>query len=1794
MVRFVSIRMMLTAACAFVASWTVLAEAYGQDCLEPCECHPLSDGLVISVEADGECAPLSVDLVSNLASDLWVDHAFEWEINGGEFEWTNGADEGSPDPTIVLQESGIYQFALIATDTAGVGCSATSNTVTFVVAGAPQVMISDAPDLCAWEEGVVEVLVNPGNTALTSFAWGAGGAWDTLAFPAPLVQVFETAGANEVIAAASNACGADLDTAYVQVFPTPALEVHSEYNWYCMGSYADFIASGDGEFVWNANSEVLSGGQPGDSTVRLAVGSQVVGSVFTTIDHGSVQCTSSAGFTAYGFFVPSVTIGADEVACVGDEVELDANIFSFGWDTSVEWILNGAAVDTVHAPTASQSTTSSFGWEGETTPGVYEFQAAVTFDPYPAWLPDYGCADTTSHVVAVTALPEVSSVPIWEVCNQSFSEPLPEANPIGGEWQGPNGPVQLAVDPLDYGLGQHEFTYAFTDANGCQSTDTTLLVVEEPIQAMAGLDSTFCESNAIVTVPSSQSGGWWSGPGVLFPESGVVDLAQLVVGQNSLMYMLGEGSCATSDEVIWEVMESPMAFLSSEGSLFCDGDTVWLDVLAGGGTLAEGSAYNFNWTEQVVFTSTGVPYYVADVNEPLETIGLIVTDDEGCADEAVTFVNAMPLPEVVIPALGVECDSDFSVELPQPSASMGTWSGQGIAHPDGVFNPAVAGIGITELTFTATSILGCENSDMALIEVIAAPTVDAGNGISVCAGAPAVALEGFSPLDGWWEGPLTASNDSVIFDPGTAVAGNYEAIYHIGEGSCHVSDALEIEVLSLPVLQPVLEETICEGDTALVHVDVVNADDFSGYSVMWSGANLITELDAWSVASGPWAAGDAPEASVTVTTESGCSASAVASWSVNALPEITLPEGWSVCANVDMALLPDASPSGGAWTGAGVEGESFMPAEALGNSELEYSIEDANGCTNSAILAAEIVLPIEIDLGPKLHECEGIGAVWLPTPEALSGNWAGPGLLDAASGEVDLNELLPGAYVYAFTHAGEVCTSTADAEMEVHPKPTVQVASEPVACVDSLMTMSATTDAGTEPFAFAWNIGGQTWETEVPSYTTAWSQSGVEDVALETTDAWGCATTISWTTEIQSPVSVAMTAAMAICNQAIPVDLMQSVQPAVEGASQFYGLNLASAAVSTAGLVNPEMLPTGEHEIVYLFQPNEGCVFQDTLTLEVGVAADITAGSDLSVCFDYGVVELPAENGTLPVWWAAETEQTIAAIVDANSGTVDVSLLPVGVHTFSISTGEGTCAASDTLDLEVLELPQVDLPALDAACANGAPVMLPDPWPNGGAWQGTGVTDMAFNPELSGVGEFVLTYEFVDVSTACANDMTVGITVHDAVDLSLTPSALEGCSPFDVSVMVEDWDGSEITWSVGDSVFTEASALASLILQAPGMYEITAEAVDANGCERQASHTLEVIPAPEVDWALEINEWCGVPAVIPVGLDAGAAEVQWHVNGSLVAIGQTAELEFEEAGWYALEAVVTNEFGCVKSLADSLEALPLPSATLNADPMLGCSPLEVTLDFEHDAEEAHLMLSSAAAEWLLSTSDSVLVLDEAGGYQLALHVVDARGCENTIELADSIQVLQSPIVDFEPSPYAGTWDNPDPLNSSWSFENLSDDGQALWDFGDGGMSTNWNGSHTYEAPGTYEVHVMVVNEFGCSGEAAMEVEVEENLQVFVPNAFTPPTNGYSDGVNDGWRPEISAPELVDRYWLRVFNRYGQLVWESHDPEEYWIGQAGQQSDHFGMNDAYTWVLRVDSRAQRPAQREWRGHVTLIR
>ncbi|MDA0939365.1 MAG: CotH kinase family protein [Bacteroidetes bacterium] len=97
------------------------------------------------------------------------------------------------------------------------------------------------------------------------------------------------------------------------------------------------------------------------------------------------------------------------------------------------------------------------------------------------------------------------------------------------------------------------------------------------------------------------------------------------------------------------------------------------------------------------------------------------------------------------------------------------------------------------------------------------------------------------------------------------------------------------------------------------------------------------------------------------------------------------------------------------------------------------------------------------------------------------------------------------------------------------------------------------------------------------------------------------------------------------------------------------------------------------------------------------------------------------------------------------------------------------------------------------------------------------------------------------------------------------------------------------------------------------------------------------------------------------------------------------------------------------------------------------------------------------------------------------------------------------------------------------------------------------------------------------------------FHLYVPNAFTPD----NDGVNDAFQPLGSGFE-GDLYHFSVFNRWGELVFQTDDPEEPWIGQNNQRlGTHFVPDGVYGW--RVEAQGYHELiPTDLRGTVTVVR
>jgi len=116
---------------------------------------------------------------------------------------------------------------------------------------------------------------------------------------------------------------------------------------------------------------------------------------------------------------------------------------------------------------------------------------------------------------------------------------------------------------------------------------------------------------------------------------------------------------------------------------------------------------------------------------------------------------------------------------------------------------------------------------------------------------------------------------------------------------------------------------------------------------------------------------------------------------------------------------------------------------------------------------------------------------------------------------------------------------------------------------------------------------------------------------------------------------------------------------------------------------------------------------------------------------------------------------------------------------------------------------------------------------------------------------------------------------------------------------------------------------------------------------------------------------------------------------------------------------------------------------------------------------------------------------------------------------------------------------------------------------------------------TYTYTVVGANEYGCTDTATATVTVQDRL--FVPSAFSP--NG--DGRNDLFRIENFGYQKIEAF--RVFNRWGQLVFETQNGLQGWDGTSkGKQAD------AATYYYLIEVRTEDNELKMFRGDVTLVR
>jgi gliding motility-associated-like protein len=200
-----------------------------------------------------------------------------------------------------------------------------------------------------------------------------------------------------------------------------------------------------------------------------------------------------------------------------------------------------------------------------------------------------------------------------------------------------------------------------------------------------------------------------------------------------------------------------------------------------------------------------------------------------------------------------------------------------------------------------------------------------------------------------------------------------------------------------------------------------------------------------------------------------------------------------------------------------------------------------------------------------------------------------------------------------------------------------------------------------------------------------------------------------------------------------------------------------------------------------------------------------------------------------------------------------------------------------------------------------------------------------------------------------------------------------------------------------------------------------------------------------------------------------------------------------------------------------------------------------------------------------------------GLFKIQNIVMSKLGCTDTS--ASVAKVYALPEAQFTWSRLGSNFDGIDV-----QFNNQSTGAIELWwDFGDGSYHSQLlHPLHNYSDSGLYYVTLKAMNEFTCEDTQSQFIRVLPYMPVYIPDAFTPNT----DGLNDGFKP--SGTELLKSWKLSVYNRWGEMIFESDNKG--WDGKNSQGEDC--AEGVYVFYLSTVDLENTKAN--YRGMVTLRR
>lgn len=372
------------------------------------------------------------------------------------------------------------------------------------------------------------------------------------------------------------------------------------------------------------------------------------------------------------------------------------------------------------------------------------------------------------------------------------------------------------------------------------------------------------------------------------------------------------------------------------------------------------------------------------------------------------------------------------------------------------------------------------------------------------------------------------------------------------------------------------------------------------------------------------------------------------------------------------------------------------------------------------------------------------------------------------------------------------------------------------------------------------------------------------------------------------------------------------------------------------------------------------------------------------------------------------------------------------------------------------------------------------------------------------------------------------------------------------------------TWTNSASTGSNATDLAA----GPHVVTVT----DANGCNQSVTVTIsEPSPLSIVSHTPD-TQICPNASIQLSATGTGGSSpytFTWSKNG--VTIGTGTSINVTPANVNTQYCVTLSEqCGSPTTQACLMVTYPqtiIPSVVPNSP--RECVPgTFVFMNNSQNSQEiatTDYLFTNGSTYSVNGGADLSVTFPNVGYYGVGLTVTSIYGCTYTATIDSIVQVVPLPTANFNISKNPASW-----FETTIQTADNSTDDVVSWQWASPGATiVNQNGpaaSITYPegVEGAYPIILTVTTGEGCSDSITLVMSVVSDIILYVPNSFTPD----NDEHNQSWKFYAQGMDM-NNFHVEIYNRWGEIIWESYDPHAEWDGYYGYTKVPPGT---YTWRI----------------------